>query len=114
MKPSDPLQPLEPATNIGDYVRTVENIRETLTEIHCAHQESLPTWVIYGPGTSDYPGVYVMRMFITISSGMMSAGPTNVLVRAASLDQMRDLVPQNLLFLERDPNDDPNIIETWF
>jgi hypothetical protein len=108
------MKPLEPATNIGDYVRTIENIRETLTEIHLANQQDLPMWVVYGPGTSDYPGLHVMRMFISRPSGMITVEPTNVLVRAVSLEQIRDLVPLGLHCLARNPHDDANIIETWF
>jgi hypothetical protein len=66
-------------------------------------------WTVYGPNTSDQPGMYLARMFLTLPEAV----PTNVLIRAVSLAEIRDLLPEGLTVLPRSAEDDINIIETW-
>lgn len=60
---------------------------------------------------SDFPGQYVIRRqragpgTITKDATPLAVGPTLAVVRAA--------LPPGLTRLERDPNDDPSILEVW-
>jgi len=101
---------LEPAKDMGDYVKAVEQVREQVAHLHAqVPPDRIPMWVVLGPGTSDHPGMYVARLWISLPHNE----PTDALVRAGSLEELRDLLPPGLTRLERSPGDDPNIIETW-
>lgn len=100
---------LEPASDIGDYVKAVERIRSQLADLQREHEQSLPLWVVFGPGTSDHPGMFLIRLWLTLPKPVM----TNCLIRANSLKEIRELLPDGLTRLPRAENDDPNIIETW-
>lgn len=101
--------PLEKAIDRGDYVKAVERLREEVLAAHCSYAEQLPMWVILGPGTSDQPGLYLARLWL----GLPETTMTTMLVRAASLREIRDLLPDGLSVIPRMPNDDINIIESW-
>lgn len=70
---------------------------------------NLPQFVIYN-SPSDYPGKYVVRMWL-IGHKM---GPTNMVVVVDDLKQARDLLPPGMFCMERAPEDDDKIVETWF
>jgi len=38
---------------------------------------------------------------------------TSDMIVAQSLDRLRELLPRGLIRLERDPEDDPSIVEIW-
>ena len=40
--------------------------------------------------------------------------PTNITVRGRTLDDVRSLIPPDLYRMDRNPDDDPCIVETWF
>jgi hypothetical protein len=65
-------------------------------------------WVVFGPGTSDHPGLYVARLWVTIPEMEPS-----LLIRAGTLEQLRDLLPDGLVLIPHQPGEDANIIETW-
>lgn len=65
----------------------------------------LPMWTVYD-NPSDYPGKFVARM------SFYDRATSNVLV-ADTLEELRGLLPPRLTRLERDPNDDPVIVEVW-
>lgn len=60
---------------------------------------------------SDYPGRYVVRG-ATIAPGSITndAEPTAVV---DTLDAARAAIPADLVRLDRDPADDPVIVEVW-
>jgi hypothetical protein len=58
----------------------------------------------------DYPDHFVARGWL-IEDG--EAKPTNALLFAESLENLRKQLPVGLFCLTRHENDDPNIIETW-
>lgn len=76
---------------------------------HAERGGYLPQWTVYGPGTSDRPGVHVARMFVCRPEVL----PTDQVLEAATLDELRDLLPPGLSRIERFPEDDPNILEVW-
>lgn len=88
-----------------------QDVRDKILAAHAAvDADRLPMWTVLGPGTSDHPGWYLARLFISLPEPK----PTDILVRAGSLDEIRSLLPPGLTCLTRPPQDDPNIIETWF
>lgn len=62
-------------------------------------------WVVY-ENPKDYPGSFVARPGVT--GGMACA-----VLLADTLDELRADLPPGLTRLERDPTDDPVIVEVW-
>lgn len=54
----------------------------------------------------DYPDVYVARVWD-------GAKPTRIVVTAETLDGIRAKLPDQMIKLDRDENDDPCIAEVW-
>lgn len=74
--------------------------------------DGLAMWTVYH-NTSDYPGLYVVRRLVLEPGGGMvkDVQPSYV---GASLDEARDAIPPGLYRQDRNPNDDPVIVEVWF
>lgn len=106
---SDNYPPLEPAIDHGDYIKAVEDIRAQVLELQEKYHHSLPMWTVYGPAPLDQEGLFVARLWLMIPQPM----PTQTLLRATSLAQIRDLLPPGLTCLRRKFGDDFNIIEVW-
>ena len=67
-------------------------------------------WTIYRH-PSDYPEDYVARLWESDSAGTR---PTGSIVVSPKLEIVRDHMRElGLTRLERDPGDDPAILETW-
>jgi hypothetical protein len=100
---------LEPAKDFGDYVKAVEHTREMAQAAHDQlDPKTGPMWVVFGPDTADQQGMFVARLWSSLP-----LAHTSVLIRAGSLDEIREMLPTGLARLERYPGDDPNIIEVW-
>jgi hypothetical protein len=69
----------------------------------------LTIWTIYDH-PRDYPHGYVIRPWTIGNKGPMVPGEA---ATAADLDTARTLIPDGLYRMERAPDDDPAIIETW-
>ncbi len=54
----------------------------------------------------DYPGKYVARLWDVDK-------PTNMVAIAESLEEIREAKPPEMMIMDRMPNDDPVIVETW-
>ena len=65
-------------------------------------------WVIY-EHPDDYPESYVVRSQVPHSSGAHFGQP----MFAKSLEQARDLVPDNCVVIPRALSDVPAIVESW-
>jgi hypothetical protein len=66
-------------------------------------------WTIYHR-PADYPNGFVARRFeihegYAVATGDMKFG--------ATLDAVRDQIPQELYRIERSEDDDPVVVETW-
>jgi hypothetical protein len=59
---------------------------------------------------TDYQGQFVVRRFESRGTGVT---PCEVVATGKSLTEVRDQLPKGLMKLDRHPNDDPNIVETW-
>lgn len=70
----------------------------------------LTMWTVYDH-PRDQPDAIVARRFEVTSSG---ATPTSELLRFGTLRAVREYFSTRGLFcLTREPDDDPNIVETW-
>lgn len=68
------------------------------------------TYTIYD-NPSDFPGTFVVRRF-----AVSAAGPDpdpGVWALAKDLDSARESIPAGLVCFDRQPGDDPVIVETW-
>lgn len=109
MSQTAPLPPLQEAANDDDMAAAVALVRRQAVQAHRVVQAHLPMWVVFGPGTSDVPGLFLARLWVT----RPEPAATALLIRAGTLEQLRILLPPGLVCLPRAPDDDPNIIETW-
>lgn len=66
-------------------------------------------WTIYDH-PSDQPDHFVVRKWV-IGPGV--AEPTGEFFLCDTLEQARREIPYGLACLQRHPNDDPVIVETW-
>lgn len=64
------------------------------------------TYTVYKDPT-DYPGKYVVRRFDGLQPDPQPTAVTD------NIKQARDHIPDNMYHIERCPNDDPKIVETW-
>lgn len=71
--------------------------------------DHLEVWAIYR-SPSDYPGQYVARKFLAT---VPDPTPTTEMFTAATLGEIRALLPPGLNCFDRDDSDDPKIVETW-
>ena len=72
---------------------------------------TLTMWTVY-ENQNDYPDKFVARRFEVDASGPV---PTASVIICDDLDQLRDMLfsELHLTCLARDPNDEPQIVETW-
>jgi hypothetical protein len=71
----------------------------------------LPIWVIYDHPT-DQPEFYIARKWL-IRWGNSTPTPTAELRAGLTLAEVRNKLPYGLVRLERNPNDDAKIVESW-
>lgn len=69
-------------------------------------QTTMPIITIFNSPTG-YPGKYVARVFDV-------GKPTNLAAVAGTYEDLLEAIPtRQMVRLERNPNDDPVIVETW-
>jgi hypothetical protein len=89
--------------------RLVDLIDRDLAEaLHDELRERLPMWALY-ERPSDYPAGWVARLFVTLPQ----VHATSVCVRGATRAAVEALVPRDLVFLARQPGDQPQIVGCW-
>lgn len=70
----------------------------------------LEMWTVYDH-PRDYPQGYIARKFVADANG---ARPTPEVITSPTLALIREsMMRMGRVCLTRDPQDDPNIIETW-
>ena len=67
--------------------------------------QGLTLWVVY-EHPKDFPDEFVARRFVGDSA-------TSDVLRAPTLAKLRAQLPPDLIYLPRDPSDDPVIVESW-
>lgn len=65
----------------------------------------LPLICIYS-SPKDYPGKYIARLWDVNK-------PTNIVAIAENLEEIRETKPADMVIMQRQPQDDPVIVETW-
>jgi hypothetical protein len=70
-----------------------------------AHNDAVEIYTVYY-NPLDYPGLYVVRRWLNDK-------PTNDVHTAKTLEEIRAFIPQDKVYLDRMPGDDPVIVETW-
>jgi len=76
--------------------------------LHSELQQRLPMWVVYDRPT-DFPENVIARMWLTLPR----CEPTSVAVIGGTVDAVRDALPPGLVRLDRNPGDEPQIVEVW-
>lgn len=71
--------------------------------------DELLIWTVYDH-PRDYPAEWIARCW-TIRDGQPA--PTTDIRRGPTLDAVRALLPPGLFRLDRQPGDEPQIVETW-
>jgi hypothetical protein len=72
--------------------------------------DRLPIVVIY-ENPLDYPGKFVARRQWA-SAGRVEVEPEPLIV-GDSLTEVRGVIPDGMVCLDRDPSDEPQIVECW-
>lgn len=68
-------------------------------------ERTLDIWVIYDH-PEDYPDKFVARCW-------EGETPTDRIFTADTVKEIRELIPPDLYRLDRDPSDDPVVLEVW-
>lgn len=68
----------------------------------------LPNIVVFH-SPEDYPDQFVARIFESLPEPM----PTDVVMIADNLTEIRNGIPSNFFRLERNPYDHPSVVEVW-
>lgn len=87
---------------------TADMTRDMLERLMVKYRDHLPMWVITKHPT-DYPGDYVARLNMTLPVHVA----TGVVLRRATLEDLREALPRGLHRLDRSASDNPNIVEVW-
>lgn len=74
-----------------------------------ANTDALIIWTIYDH-PSDYPDEYALRSWKVADSGLYGG---SVAAHHADLEEVRSCIPPGFQRIERDPSDDPVILESW-
>jgi hypothetical protein len=61
---------------------------------------------------ADFPDEYVARLWL-IRRGTKEPVTTEIVLRSASLEALREMLPPDLHRLPREPGDEEQIVETW-
>lgn len=71
-------------------------------------EKHLSIWTVYDK-PRDHPDKYVARRWLTTPQPV----PTSDIFLADTLDSLRQQLPPGLIQMQRQPGDDPSILETW-
>ena len=75
-------------------------------------EDNFNSWVIYN-SPIEYPGEFVARRWVT-TPPPVKIYPTDDIFRAKSLKIIRKEMERRYLYrLDRNPSDDPSIVECW-
>lgn len=77
--------------------------------LHYRLRARLPMWVVYRPGTAEYPRHWVARMHVTLPEPRAS----RFVITHDTLAELREMLPPGLTRLPRFSEDVPEIEEVW-
>jgi hypothetical protein len=80
-----------------------------MARAHWRLRARLPMWVVYRPGSMpEYPSQWIARLWVTLPE----VKPSRFVITHGTLEELRTLIPADVM-LRRDPNDVPEIEESW-
>lgn len=100
----EPLRVWYDPTPIAAYRLATHRTAEEMTET-----EPLRLWTIYDH-PSDFPDRFIARLSLVSRAGIVATRQT---ISATSLEELRSKLPPGLYRINRDPGDDPVIVEVW-
>lgn len=71
--------------------------------------DALSVWSVFDHPV-DYPIGFIARQFL-ISGGLVRSTLSSV--QGSTLEQVRSKLPPGLYRIDRDPGDDPKVVESW-
>lgn len=80
-----------------------------MARLHWRLRARLPMWVVYRPGTREYPRHWIARMHVALPE----TRPTRFVMTHDTLAELRELLPDGLTWMMRNPADAPEIEEVW-
>lgn len=80
-----------------------------MARLHWRLQRRLPMWVVFGPGTREYPHHWVARMHVTLPE----TKATRFVITHDTLSELREILPPGLVCLPRYRGDPPHLVEVW-
>ena len=92
----------------GHPVIRIENPRY-FERLHWKLRERLPMWTVHDQTTREYPGKFVVRMWVTLPAEKA----TRFTIAHDTLDELRAMLPRGLTCIGRHTNDLPEIVEAW-
>lgn len=82
--------------------------RQAICSAFRAAQNAVPMFVVYRPTTLDRPGKWLARMHLS-----QPESPTDLLIEADTLDDVRSQLPPETVNIGRHFSDDAVIEEVW-
>lgn len=79
-------------------------------QIEAYQSGALPMWTVYNR-PSDYPDQFVVRLGLIRKP---EPAALHAVILGPTLDDVRSRIPFGLHRMDRDPNDEPCIVEVWF
>jgi hypothetical protein len=79
-----------------------------MARVHWRLRARLPMWVVYRPITREYPGQWVARLWVTLPEDK----PSRFVITHDTLEELRTIIPADVRLM-RNPDDPPEIEETW-
>lgn len=87
----------------------VVNALDRMLDCHVQSQAFLPMWVVYRPTTREYPGLYVVRLHLSLPQ----TRSTEFVLTDTTLEGLHRRMPPWLVGIGRYETDVPEILEVW-
>jgi hypothetical protein len=71
--------------------------------------DRLPHWIVVEPDEADPSGRWTTQLWVAFPEGK----PTGVSATAATIDELRSLLPEGLTRITGGEEDLPGVVETW-
>lgn len=79
-----------------------------MARVHWRLRARLPMWVVYRPPTFEYGSLWVARLWVTLPEDK----PSRFVITHDTLEDLRTIIPADVCLM-RNPEDPPEIEETW-
>ncbi len=103
--PPDLIDEWTPPATLRKATVLVDDLARALDVL--ADNIAMPAFIIYDH-PQDFPECFVIRLWD------LRRGPTNIAMRAATLERARAAIPPGMISLPRSDQDKPSVVEIWF